>query len=251
VNFGAEVTQLIRMAGGKPHAIGAVNAVHEAHLTGAFGPNVAAFLYIQSHHAVQKGMIPLAKIVDLCHAQQIPVLVDAAAEEDLGHFTHSGADLVTFSGGKAIGGPTSGIVAGRSDLVAACRAQNQGIGRPMKVGKEALAGLARALELYMQRNVEEDQQRSAAIVDQLLESFGKVVRTERLEDEAGRGIERAGIVLSPEKAGDFVKFLQSGTPAIHVRKHLLNLGIVAFDPRPLSEADVEIIIQRVQEYFKG
>jgi L-seryl-tRNA(Ser) seleniumtransferase/D-glucosaminate-6-phosphate ammonia-lyase len=250
VNFGAEVTQLIRLAGGKPLAIGAVNAVHEAHLTGALAPNVAAFLYIQSHHAVQKGMLPLARVVELCHAHQIPVLVDAAAEEDLICFTRSGADLVTFSGGKAIGGPTSGIVAGRADLIAACRAQNMGIGRPMKVGKEALAGLYRALQRYMQQDHAAEQQRCAAIVDRLLASFGKVAKCQRLEDEAGRGIERAGIVLEPQEAAAFVKFLQGGAPAIHVRKHMLNMGIVAFDPRPLSDADVENIIQRVQEYFK-
>ena len=51
-----------------------------------------------------------------------------------------GASLAAydFGGGKAIGGPTSGIVAGDASLVEACRAQNAGIGRPMKVGKEAL-----------------------------------------------------------------------------------------------------------------
>jgi D-glucosaminate-6-phosphate ammonia-lyase len=249
VNFGAEVTQLIRLAGGKPHPIGAMNAVSEAHLTGAIGPNSAAFLFIQSHHTVQKGMLPLKRAIALCKAYEIPVLIDAAAEEDLTYFAMSGADLVTFSGGKAIGGPTSGIVAGRADLVEACRAQNVGIGRPMKVGKEALAGLYRAVEAYMQRDNEAEQRRCAAIVDELLTSFEKVVKTQRLEDEAGRGIERAGIVLEPEKAIEFISFLHDGTPPIYPRKHLSNLGIVAFDPRPLTDGDVEILMKRVHEFF--
>jgi L-seryl-tRNA(Ser) seleniumtransferase/D-glucosaminate-6-phosphate ammonia-lyase len=249
VNFGAEVTQLIRIAGGRPHPIGAVNLVDEAHLTGAFGPHVAAFLFVQSHHTVQKGMLPLKRAIALCKAQDIPILIDAAAEEDLTYFAMSGADLVTFSGGKAIGGPTSGIVAGRADLVEACRAQNQGIGRPMKVGKEALAGLYRAVQAYMQRDNEIEQRRCSAIIDALLASFDKVVKTQRLADEAGRGIERAGIVLEPDKAMEFVKFLHDGTPPVYPRKHLLNLGIVAFDPRPLADGDVEIITRRVHDFF--
>lgn len=249
VNFGAEVTQLVRLAGGKPHPIGAVNAVSETHLTGAISPPVAAFLYIQSHHAVQKGMIPLKRVIALCKASNIPILVDAAAEEDLSYFTVCEADLVTFSGGKAIGGPTSGIVAGRADLVEACRAQSAGIGRPMKVGKEALAGLYRAVQLYMQRDNEAEQRRCSALVDRMLASFEKVAKTQRIEDEAGRGIERAGIVLDPERVNEFVVFLHEGTPPITPRKHLMNLGIVAFDPRPLTDEDVEIITRRVQDFF--
>jgi uncharacterized pyridoxal phosphate-dependent enzyme len=249
VNFGAEVTQLIRLAGGKPRPIGAVNVVHEVHLTEAFGPNVAAFLFVQSHHAVQKGMLPLKRAVELCQEHNIPILVDAAAEEDLTYFTKCGADLVTFSGGKAIGGPTSGIVAGRANLVEACRAQNAGIGRPMKVGKEALAGLYRAVQAYMQRDNEKAQHHCAAMVDALLASFEKVAKTQRLEDEAGRGIARAGIVLEPEKAMELVAFLRDGSPPIYPRKHLLNLGIVAFDPRPLTDKDAEVIMQRVHDFF--
>ena len=119
----------------------------------------------------------------------------------------------------------------------------------MKVGKEALAGLYRAVQLYMQRDQDAEQRRCSAVVDQLLASFGKVAETQRLADEAGRGIERTGIVLSPEKASELAKYLQNGTPAIHPRKHLMNLGIVAFDPRPLSDEDVEIVIHRVDDFF--
>lgn len=249
VNFGADITQLIRLAGGAPHAIGAVNSVNEAHLTGAMSSAVAALLYVQSHHAVQKGMLPLKRCIELCQAQGIPVLVDAAAEEELTRFVTSGAALVTFSGGKAIGGPTSGIVAGRRELVEACRAQDVGIGRPMKIGKEALAGLYSALTLYMQRDQQAEQQRCRALVDSLLAGFEQVAKTERLVDEAGRGIERAAVVLEPTEAAALITFLRTGTPPIYPRTHLANLGIVAFDPRPLAEGDTTLIIQRVHEFF--
>ena len=249
VNFGAEVVQLIRMAGGMPHPVGAVNSVADAHLTGAMSPHVAAFLFVQSHHSVQKGTLSLARSIEICREFGVPVLVDAAAEEDLPHYVTSGADLVTFSGGKAIGGPTSGIVAGRADLVEACRAQNAGIGRPMKVGKEALAGLYTAVQAYMQRDHAAEQQRCSAMVDALLAGFNPVAKTQRLIDEAGRGIERAGIVLEPQQAQEFVTFLRQGSPPIYPRTHLLNMGIVAFDPRPLADGAVAIIVDRVHDYF--
>ena len=251
VNFGAPITQLIRMAGGMPKALGSVNSVSETHLTGVLGPQVAAFLFVQSHHTVHKGMLALERCIALCQARDIPVLIDAAAEEDLTHFVRSGAALVTFSGGKAIGGPTSGIVAGRADLVEACRAQNAGIGRPMKVGKEALVGLWAAVSAYTQRDVAAEDRRNRGIVDELLAGFAPFARTERLVDEAGRGIERAAIVMDPAQAVRLVAFLTAGSPAIHTRGHLLESGIVAFDPRPLAAADVATIVARVGEFFQG
>ncbi|MFZ4659557.1 MAG: SelA-like pyridoxal phosphate-dependent enzyme [Caldilineaceae bacterium] len=249
VNFGADITQLIRMAGGAPRAIGSVNSVSEAHLTGALGPQVAALLYVQSHHTVHKGMLSLERCIALCQAQGVPVLIDAAAEEDLTHFVSSGAALVTFSGGKAIGGPTSGIVAGRRDLVEACRAQDAGIGRPMKIGKEALAGLYVALAAYMARDQQAEQQRCAALVDELLAGFAPFAKTERLADEAGRGIERAAVVVEPAQAKALIAFLRAGRPPIHPRTHLANLGLVAFDPRPLAAGEVAMIIERVRAFF--
>ncbi|MEZ4867239.1 MAG: hypothetical protein R3C14_38300 [Caldilineaceae bacterium] len=249
VNFGAEITQLIRMAGGIPRPIGAVNSVSEAHLTGAIAAKTAAFLFVQSHHTVHKGMLTLARCSELCRAHGVPLLIDAAAEEDLAHFVQSGAALVTFSGGKAIGGPTSGIVAGRRDLVAACRAQDAGIGRPMKIGKEALTGLYVALNAYLERDQPAEQQRCRALVDTLLAGFAHVAKTERLLDEAGRGIERAGIVLEPAQATALLNFLRQGNPPIYPRTHLVSQGIVAFDPRPLADGDVDLIIKRVHEFF--
>src|SRR5699024_11626066 len=58
------------------------------------------------------------------------------------------ADIVIISGAKALNGPTSGIIAGKKDLITAVRAHQFGIGRAMKVGKEAVLGLVRAVEEY-------------------------------------------------------------------------------------------------------
>jgi D-glucosaminate-6-phosphate ammonia-lyase len=249
VNFGAQVTQLIRMAGGTPVAVGSVNSVSKGHLQGALDKHTAAFMFVQSHHAVQKGMLSLAECIEICRDDGVPVLVDAAAEEDLNRFVSSGADLVTFSGGKAIGGPTSGIVAGRADLVEACRAQGVGIGRPMKIGKEGIAGLLSALTAYVDRDIAAERSRCSALVDQILTGLDDAVETRRLQDEAGRGIERAGVVLDPQRARDLVAHLAAASPPVYPRGHLLNLGIVAFDPRPLADTDIEHVINTVRSFM--
>ena len=101
--------------------------------------------------------LPLSQIVEAAHARGVPVILDAAAEvpplANLRRFLDEGADLVAFSGGKAIRGPQStGMLLGRTDLVEAARLNgnpNMGVGRPMKVGKEEIAGLVKAVELYV------------------------------------------------------------------------------------------------------
>jgi D-glucosaminate-6-phosphate ammonia-lyase len=251
VNFGAPVRQMVAIGGGKARPIGSTNQVHEAHLSGAINANTAGVLFVQSHHCVQKGMLSLKRVVELCQERAVPVILDAAAEEDLRAFATCGVDLVTFSGGKAIGGPASGIIAGRADLIEACRAQLSGIGRPMKVGKEAIIGLVTALNDYVNRDLAALRARQREIVDDLLGAFAEIpgVQTRRLDDEAGRGIQRAAIELSPDRALELAHFLRSGTPPIYPREHLLNLGLVALDPRPLSRDDAEVIVSRVREFF--
>src|SRR6202044_1672727 len=122
----------------------------------------------------------LSAIVKIAHAARTPVLVDAADElpprSNLRRFIEAGADLVVFSGGKGIGGPSaSGILCGRRDLVASALLQQldldylyddwqpparlidkrdfagvprHGIGRACKVGKEQIAGLLTALARF-------------------------------------------------------------------------------------------------------
>jgi seryl-tRNA(Sec) selenium transferase len=86
----------------------------------------------------------------------VPVLVDAASELPPRGLIRQLLDLgvagVIVSGGKAIRGPqSSGILAGRTDLIAAAHLNNnplQAIGRPMKVGKEEICGLVAAVERF-------------------------------------------------------------------------------------------------------
>ncbi len=93
----------------------------------------------------------------------VPVLVDTASDipprENFTRFVEAGADLVVLSGGKALHGPQStGILAGRADLIEAARlnaAPYGNIGRGMKVGKEEIVGLIVALNRFVEQDFQE------------------------------------------------------------------------------------------------
>ena len=257
VDFGAPVEQMIRLGGGRPVAVGAVNHVSGEALRAAMvSPVAAAVLFVQSHHAVQAGMRTLGEVITLARERALPVLVDAAAEEDLGRYVAVGADLVAYSGGKAFEGPTSGFIAGRAVLVAACRAQERGIGRVMKVGKEETLGLLAALDGYVRRDHAAERARQAAIVADLVQRLQDLPHTRvgELRDEAGREILR--VAVSPDtkrlgvSASELVRALADGTPRVMVRAHRAAEGTIALDPRPLSPDDVGHLAEAIRAAYR-
>lgn len=253
IDFGAPLEQMVRMGGGRPLAVGSVNRATAAELRARLAAGaVAAVLFVRSHHAFQRDMPDLPTVVDAARQAGVPVLVDAAAEEDLRASIAAGAALVAYSGGKAFEGPTSGFVAGRSDLIDGCRAQEAGIGRPMKVGKETIAGLVAALAAHAHRDPAAEEARRDAIVSTLIEGLGSVdgLRVDREADEARPSIVRVGMALAPE-AGfalpELVAALRGGTPPVYVRTHHLAEGRITLDPRPLEPAEAEVVVRRVRE----
>ncbi len=256
INFGASVAQMIRLGGGVAEMIGWVNTVPKALLDDALAAHsdVVALLYVQSHHSVQEQMVPLADCIAAAQRHRVPVIVDAAAEEDLRRYVQLGADLVTYSGGKAIGGPTVGFVAGHRDLIEACELQQRGIARAMKVGKEAIVGLLVALEQYAARDLAADRARQSAVVGALETQLAAVsrLRVYRKPDEAGRGIER--LALERADGGDIralVKYLAAGSPSIRTRNHHLDDGFALVDPREIDASQAAVIAERVRAFFEA
>lgn len=158
VNFGAPVDTMVTLGGGKVVEAGYANECLPEQLEAAITPNTAAILYIKSHHCVQKSILSVEQAVVIARKYQLPLIVDAAAEEDLLCYSQMGADLVIYSGAKAIEGPTSGLVLGKKTYVDWVKLQSSGIGRAMKVGKEGILGLTRAIESYMTLEKETGQQ---------------------------------------------------------------------------------------------
>jgi L-seryl-tRNA(Ser) seleniumtransferase/D-glucosaminate-6-phosphate ammonia-lyase len=247
VNFGARVTQMIRLGGGRPVLVGNRDEVTQGQLESVLSGRTAGLVFVQSHHTRQANGLSLEALVRLARARRLPVLVDAAAEEDLEAYVSGGADLVTYSGGKAIGGPTVGFIAGRKDLIAACELQNLGIARAMKVGKEQIAGLIAALDAYPTPSGWSE--RLHRLKDGLEAVPGARISVE--EDLAGRNIQRLGLRLEPAALKGLVHSLASGDPAIYTRNHQIDEGLVLFDLREVADEDVDVIIERVGSLLRS
>ena len=137
-------------------AVRMIDVVDEEELRAALGPRTAMVMVL-ARTADRSETLGLSQIAKIAHDQGVPVLVDAAAEDLSVPNVHleRGADLVAYSGGKALHGPQStGMLIGRKDLVKAAwlnSAPHDSFGRAMKVDKEDIMGLLAAVEMWSQR----------------------------------------------------------------------------------------------------
>lgn len=250
VNFGAPIEQMIRLGGGVPVAVGNVNAVAPRALEAILEEGwVACTMFVVSHHAVQTNQLSLETWLEISHAHKTPVVVDAAAEEDLHRYLDQGADLVAYSGGKAFEGPTTGVLLGRADLIAATDAQFTGVARPMKVGKEDILGLVAALWNYTGGDAAAEKARQDRLLGQIRDAIGTLpgIEVRIMADDAGRAINRLALASTPERARALANGLAAASPSIRTRNHHLREGIVLIDPRALTEADAKLIANRLRE----
>src|SRR5690606_30561427 len=118
-----------------------------------------AMIYINSGRGSATGQpLSLEAIVEMAKPKNIPVLIDAAAENLTIPNMHlqRGATMVAYSGGKAICGPQcAGLLLGRKDiLMSAWQASSphHGPGRDNKVGKEEMLGMLAAVETWVKRD---------------------------------------------------------------------------------------------------
>jgi L-seryl-tRNA(Ser) seleniumtransferase len=231
----------------------------------------------------------LADVVRAAHAADVPVLVDAAAElppaGNLRRFIEQGADLVVFSGGKGIGGPSaSGILCGRRRLVASALLQQldldfiyddwqppaalidkrdlrgvprHGIGRGCKVGKEQIVGLLTALTRFTRDDDAARNRRFAAIAASLVGALDKLSGLQvRTIADAGHGaMPLVQISIASEANGpdalQVAARLRAGSPAIHVDSTNADAGILVLVPTCLVADDVAVIGRRFAAALKA
>jgi L-seryl-tRNA(Ser) seleniumtransferase len=252
-HFSGEINQMVRLAGASVVEIGAVNRTTEYQLEGALGERTAAALYVVSHQTSQVGMIGLDEFCTICHAQGVPVMVDAAAEYDLHGFLARGADLAIYSAHKVLGGLTAGIIAGRKNLVRACYLQEYGIGRAMKVGKEGVASTIAVLQRWQALDKEalwrQEHARAERAAATLQDITGLAVTLEA--DPTGNPVTRVRIKVDAGQtgmdAGSLSLSLAAGNPAVYVRAHDIDPGSILLDPCNLSDAEMDHVCRCIAE----
>ena len=239
----------------------------------AIDAQTVALVFVATAHTVAD----LPHVVACMHRHNLPVIVDAAAQlpprSNLRRFIGAGADLVVFSGGKAIGGPqASGLLAGRSDLVGSALLQmldmdvnpqtwsppalidrqalggipHHGIGRGFKVGKEEIAGLLVALERFVAR----DEPAAAARATDRLRAIAAAlaaepgITTRLLDADEATPVPLLELAVQGS-AHALSRRLQLGDPPVHLSERLADDGILTINPQTLRPDDDAVLVRRV------
>ena len=232
-------------------------------LEAAFTENTAAVAYLFSPFITRRA-IPFPQVCEIAHARGVPVIVDAASmtppRSNLRRFTAEGADMVIYSGGKAVRGPQgTGILCGRADLIDAAFANaspHQFIGRGMKVAKEEIVGLLRAIQLFMNEDEAAEMARyrrmAQQVVDALAEAPGLRVTLEH--DEHNYLIPHAVMRFTNEWRGPsrnaVYQSMIDGDPPVYLHD-IFDPDELAVDPFNLDDEELGIVIRRLGEELLG
>jgi L-seryl-tRNA(Ser) seleniumtransferase len=223
----------------------------------ALSPSVVAVAF----SANAASLVDLPTVAAVCRANGVPLIVDAAAQlppkENLRRFIALGADLVAFSGGKALGGPqASGILAGRRDLLASALLQqldmdvapetwtppkmvdranlrgvpHHGIGRGFKAGKEEIVGLLTALDRFVNSD---DAADNAALEARLRAIAGALNGFPVTLVPAAQTGRVPVLEIAVPNALAVSAHLQRGDPPVHLSERHAARGVLILDPQVL------------------
>jgi L-seryl-tRNA(Ser) seleniumtransferase len=263
--------------------VGTTNKTHLRDYEEVIGPDTALLLKVHTSNYRIVGFtqeVPLPELSQLGKRYGIPVMEDLGSgclvdfskaglqdEPTVQDALAGGADLVTFSGDKLLGGPQAGILLGRRDLVEAIR-KNQ-LNRALRIDKLTLLALEETLRLYRDTDeamreiptlnmISRTYRSLCAKADRLVRLVGRFSR-KNFTLELADGSSRAGggalpmlelpsrlLCLAPVRgSAQFMEsWLRAYNPPIISRlekEHLL------LDVRTIQEKELKIVAQAIGE----
>jgi L-seryl-tRNA(Ser) seleniumtransferase len=278
------IPEVMSRSGAVLREVGTTNKTHLRDYENALSERTALLLKVHTSNFRLLGFtseVPLEQLVGLGRDRQIPVMEDLGSGSllDLSPFglekeptvpeaVRSGADLVTFSGDKLLGGPQAGIIVGQNNVIQILR--RNPLNRALRIDKITLAALEATLHLYRRkdqalREIPTLRMLSLALPDLrrrarrwlrlLRQVSGSEIRFEitLTQSQVGGG----ALPLSTPDSYALVLIPQTGT-ITKLEKHLRSREIpiigriekerLLLDLRTLQEADRPVLLQGIKEW---
>lgn len=262
-------------------AVGTTNKTYPRDYEEAITDATALLLKVHPSNYQVVGFTAAATVTDLAaigRARHIPVMVDAGSgvlldltayglppEPTVAATVAAGADIVTFSGDKLLGGPQAGILVGRRPLIERCR--RHPLARALRIDKLSLAALTGVLALYLRpaaalRDIPtltmltltagELDRRSRGLAAALAQRLGPGVHVEVI---TGTSLAGGGALPATElpttlvslqstalAAAQWHRRLRQGQPPVITR---LQDDALLLDPRTILPADADLLVQAI------
>lgn len=263
IGAGFRLPDLIASTGARLREVGTTNRTHLRDYADALGPQTGCVLKVHPSNFRVDGFtaaVGLPELRELTRASGTPLVADLGSgllapdpllpdEPDAATALTDGADVITGSGDKLLGGPQAGVVLGRADVVA--RMARHPLARAVRADKLTLAAIEATVgggAAPVTQALHADPGRLRTRAERLAAAVGAAVVAHdgRVGGGGAPGVPLPGwAVRLPEAAA---ARLRTGDPAVLPRVHD---GACLLDLRCVPEADDERLLAAVRSALGG
>jgi len=275
------IPDIISHSGSKMTEVGTTNKTHRSDYSNAVTNDTAILLKVHTSNYKVTGFteeVSLQEMVELGREKSITVIEDLGSgslydlsllglphEPTVQDSIKTGADLVTFSGDKLLGGPQAGIIAGRRDLIE--RIKKNPLTRMVRCDKITITAMTAVLTLYMdpekvvekipifkmmalkKRELTEKAVELGDMINRALEGKCKIEIVDDLDEVGGGSL--PGVILDGKAVALTVENLSANEIQVGLRKakipviSRINKDRVLLNVRTLEKVDYPIVVKAI------